>query len=106
MRWSVAMMLASLFVGGAALAQAPGDAANGRDLSERLCRGCHLVSPEQRGPVPDGVASFMAIAGWPEVSARTLGAALLSPPHPLMPDPPLSRQQMNDVAAYILSLRR
>jgi mono/diheme cytochrome c family protein len=90
---------------GPVLAQPAADPGNGRSLAVELCRGCHLVGPDHAGPVPDGVPSFMAIASRPAVDARAIEAALISPPHPLMPSPPLDTRQMRDIAAYILSLR-
>ena len=89
----------------AARAEPPGDPARGHDLARQLCSACHLVSPEHRGPVPDGVPSFMAIATRPGETADHLLVVLVSPPHPAMPAPPLGRQQMRNAAAYILSLR-
>jgi mono/diheme cytochrome c family protein len=91
----------------AARGEPPGDPGRGRDLARRLCSSCHLVSPEHRGPVPDGVPSFMAIAARPGGTEDRLLGAMVSPPHPAMPAPPLDhRRQMRDTAAYILSLRR
>jgi mono/diheme cytochrome c family protein len=105
MRWTgivpIGLMLAATT---AAFAQ-PVDPTQGLELSRQLCRNCHLVSAEQRGPVPDAVPSFMAIAARPGMDAARVEAALISPPHPLMPNPPLTRRQMRDVAAYIVSLK-
>ena len=78
---------------------------NGRALAAKLCAGCHLVGPDAKGPVPDGVPSFMAIAARPDSDERRIQAALISVPHPLMPSPPLDSRQMADVASYILTLR-
>jgi mono/diheme cytochrome c family protein len=106
MRWML-VGLGGLLLAGAASAgaQETGDAREGRVLVDKLCRSCHLVAPDQRGPVPDGVPSFMAIAGRPGLDAKSIEARLVRPPHPMMPDPPLDQRQMRDVAAYILSLR-
>jgi mono/diheme cytochrome c family protein len=107
MRWTL-FALGGLLAAAAAPARAqevPADPANGLALAEQLCRNCHLVRPEQRGPVPDDVPSFMAVAGRPGVTQSRLEAALIHPPHPMMPNPPLSQQQIRDVAAYILSLK-
>ncbi len=89
---------------GAAWAQPAPDPANGLILAEKLCRGCHLVSPRQAGPVPDGIPSFMAIAARPGIDSRQVEAVLITPTHPQMPNPPLDARQMRDVVAYILSL--
>jgi mono/diheme cytochrome c family protein len=100
-------VLVTLALGTAsAWAEPPGDPGRGRDLAYQLCSSCHLVSPEHRGPVPDGIPSFMTIAARSGVTEEHLLGVLVAPPHPAMPAPPLSRQQMRDVAAYILSLRR
>jgi cytochrome c len=87
-----------------ALAQPAPDPASGKALAEKLCQGCHLVGPRQAGPVPDGVPSFMAIAGRPGVDMAKIEAVLIEPTHPQMPSPPLDTRQIRDVAAYILSL--
>lgn len=105
MRWAVMAALALMGAAAGSDAQEPDQRERGLALSQKLCQGCHLVSPAQRGPVPDGVPSFMALAERPGVDAPAVEAALLAPPHPLMPDPPLDHRQRQDVAAYILSLR-
>ena len=100
-------VLATLALGTAqARAEPPGDPSRGRLLARQLCSACHLVSPEHRGPVPDGIRSFMAIAAQPGATEDHLLGVLVSPPHPAMPAPPLGRQQLRDTAAYILSLQR
>jgi mono/diheme cytochrome c family protein len=88
-----------------AMAQPAADPTNGRALAQELCTGCHLVGPEDKGPVPDGIPSFVEIAGRPGTDADRLQIALLRPPHSLMPSPPLDTRETQDVAAYILSLR-
>ena len=88
-----------------ARAQPAPDPANGRVLAGKLCASCHLIGPQAKGPVPDGISSFMAIAARPGADATRLEAALLSPTHPAMPIPPLDMRQVQDVTAYILTLR-
>jgi cytochrome c len=87
-----------------AVPETPPDILAGRTLAQELCSGCHLTGPEDRGPVPDGVPTFMALAAEPGQDAASLTAALLKE-HPEMPQPPLTQQQAADVVAYILSLR-
>jgi mono/diheme cytochrome c family protein len=87
------------------VAQPAADPARGGVLAAQLCSSCHLVSPRSQGPVPDGIPSFMAIAARPGINSARIETTLLSPPHPVMPSPPLDPRQMRDVAAYILSLR-
>ncbi|MGE3743778.1 MAG: c-type cytochrome [Geminicoccaceae bacterium] len=105
---SMARLLLACLLGAAvsgAHAQPAPDPANGQALAGKLCVTCHLIDPTARGPVPDGVPSFMAIAARPGIDAERLRASLLRPAHPAMPSPPLDTSQMRDVAAYILSLR-
>jgi mono/diheme cytochrome c family protein len=87
-----------------ARAEVAGNPSRGHDLAQTLCSSCHLVDTSQRGPVPDAVPSFMAIAGQPGVTVNRLLSKLLTPPHPAMPEPPLEHLQMQDILAYIVSL--
>jgi mono/diheme cytochrome c family protein len=82
------------------------DPDQGRAISERLCTGCHVVGTvSDTGGVPAGVPSFAAIAAKPgQTTASTAGAIVV--PHPPMPDTSLTRDEIADVAAYILSLRK
>jgi len=98
-------VLGLVLIAGTASAQTlPGDPANGRALAQRDCAGCHLVSDRQNGPAADGVPSFAAIARMPSTTELSL-RAFMRTPHPPMPDLALSRQDMDDVVSYILSLR-
>ena len=53
----------------------------------------------------DGLPTFPAIAGKPDLSADYLRAAM-NPQHSRMPDFALSKRQQDDLIAYIYSLRR
>jgi mono/diheme cytochrome c family protein len=102
------LALLAMLVGAApALAQSAGPAPDpeaGRAVAASLCRSCHLISHEDRGPVPDGVPSFVAIAARPGQTEDGVKAGLMAP-HPIMPEPPITTQQAADVAAYIMTLR-
>ena len=87
-----------------AQAEMTGDPARGPALAQGLCSTCHLVDARQRGPVPDGVPSFMAIAADAGEGGGQMAAQLLQPPHPQMPPPPIDRQGLRDLVAYIRSL--
>jgi len=82
------------------LAQVPPDPANGRVLATELCTNCHLVSPDQKGPVVDGIPSFMAIAGQAGQDAQKIQSILLDPPHPLMPSPRIRASTWDELAEY------
>jgi mono/diheme cytochrome c family protein len=85
----------------AASAQAA-DVAEGRTIAERWCASCHLVSSEQERAM-DGVPGFEAIAARGDLTGETLEAFLMDP-HPVMPDMALTREEVEDLTAYIDSL--
>ena len=75
------------------------DAANGEALAKRWCAACHVVaSDQQRGSTQ--APPFSAIASQPGFDSGKLALFLLEP-HPKMPNLNLSRNQANDLAAYI-----
>jgi mono/diheme cytochrome c family protein len=94
------LVTASLFAQIAAAA----DAEYGRGLAENWCSSCHVVSADQR-PINSAAPTFRAIAQSPDFSAERL-AYLLLDPHPKMAKLALSRRAINDIAAYILSLKK
>jgi mono/diheme cytochrome c family protein len=79
------------------------DASNGRQLAQRWCSGCHLVSGSQT-TASDQVPPFATIAKMPDFDAAKIALFLLNP-HPKMPDMNLSRAEAADLAAYIATLR-
>ena len=90
---------------GAAFAQSgPPDAQKGRALAEQLCATCHAVSGEVGGRSRPDVPGFAAIARSPHTTPERLAGAIILP-HPAMPGVPLTRAEIRDVIAYIMSLR-
>lgn len=81
-----------------------GDVQEGRRVAETWCANCHRVAPGGPGPVTDVAPSFKSVAEMPSTTAMALGV-FLQTPHANMPDYQLSRDQKDDVIAYILSLR-
>ena len=80
------------------------DPANGRELASRLCSNCHLVGSGQQAQANVDVPSFHEIA---EKQGQTVGAIMahiMLPKHP-MPTIPLTKSELANLAAYILSLR-
>lgn len=96
--WMVAM--AAAVQPGAALAQ---DAAAGRILAQTWCANCHAVDARP-AIAADQVPGFTAIANRPGVTADGL-RAFLSAPHGRMPDLSLSRTDIDNAIAYLLTLR-
>lgn len=82
---------------------AAGDATSGHALARQWCSSCHLVEPGRSGG--DQAPPFESIANDPaRTPARLRG--WLAAPHPPMPDLKLSRTQIDDVMAYLESLKR
>lgn len=80
-----------------------GDAIRGQELAAIWCRSCHL--PGENRPASFMVApSLKEIAQRSGLDARRI-AQLLMAPHPAMPDRGLSRDEADDIAAYLLSLQ-
>ena len=85
-------------------AQQRADVANGADVARVWCSNCHTVEARPTSS-SDAVPSFGAIAASPGTDAASLHA-FLAKPHGQMPDLKLTQQQMDDLVAYVLSLRR
>lgn len=81
------------------------DPVQGKVLAEKLCTNCHLVgSAQQQQPANADVPSFKEIAEREDQSAGAIAARIMLPKHP-MPQIPLTKAELADLAAYILSLR-
>ena len=93
--------VASAFAG--PVTSAP-DPAHGKDLAGRLCSNCHLVGTGEQQQANADVPSFHEIANKESQTAGTIMAHIVLPKHP-MPTIPLTKSELADLAAYILSLR-
>jgi mono/diheme cytochrome c family protein len=82
-------------------ASAAGDAAEGEKIAERWCASCHVV--EGKAMASDKAPAFAALAADPAKSEAYL-KGWISNPHPPMPNFNLTRQTVDDLAAYIRSL--
>lgn len=104
MRPAIPLALLSLFSLPAFAQTSAGDADAGRVLAQTWCSNCHVVDAN---PVQarDSVPSFPAIAAMPSTTALSL-QAFLQTPHGKMPNFQLGRTQIDDLVAYILTLRR
>jgi mono/diheme cytochrome c family protein len=90
------LALATIFIVPTALAA---DADNGERLAQRWCASCHVVAPSQREANADA-PPFETIARTFGFNAERLVFFLLEP-HPKMPSMALTRNEANDIAAYI-----
>lgn len=82
----------------------PGDAYRGAGLARQVCAQCHHVTA---GPAPvDNLPAeaFIDIANREGVSAASIAAWLRSS-HPSMPNFIFNDQSVEDLTAYIMSLR-
>jgi len=92
------VMLLSIATCGLAAAQ---DAMRGQALAERWCANCHVTDRSGTSTVQQGPPSFSSI-GLTSDQLRTF----LTHPHGAMPDFALSRNEIEDVIAYIETLRQ
>ena len=85
-------------------AQEIGGVVAGNRLAETWCSSCHVVGPGAASGTSNGVPTFGAIA---QLSSTTIVSlrVFLQTPHAHMPDLHLSRDEIDDLASYILSLR-
>ena len=79
------------------------DARQGRAIAEAWCAGCHAVSSEGGGA--DAAPTFRAIANAPDFSAAGV-RNFVARPHPPMPRLDLTKGQIEDLTAYIRTLRQ
>jgi mono/diheme cytochrome c family protein len=80
------------------------DPVHGKGLAEKLCTNCHLVGSAQQQHANADVPSFHEIANREGQTAGTITARIILPKH-AMPTIPLTKAELADLAAYILSLR-
>jgi mono/diheme cytochrome c family protein len=98
-------MIVGAFAGGVR-AQIHPDAKTGKEIAEKLCSGCHIVGAATAGATAKAdVPSFAEIANKPDQTTETIAGRIVVP-HPPMPNIQLTREEIGDVAAYILTLRK
>jgi mono/diheme cytochrome c family protein len=79
------------------------DAANGRRIAQMRCSPCHIVAPNQRQELAKS-PPFEDIARQNGFDAEMLAYLILAP-HPRM-NLTFTRKEVDDLAAYIASLRK
>lgn len=108
-RSGLALLAGAIIVGafaGSVRAQIHPDAKTGHEIASKLCTGCHIVDSEAAGAtVPADVPSFADIANKPGQTVQTIAGRIVIP-HPPMPKIQLTREEIGDVAAYIMTLRK
>jgi mono/diheme cytochrome c family protein len=76
------------------------DFRQGQTLAKRWCAACHIVAPDQTHG-QDNVPPFATIARIPGFDVAAIARFLMNP-HPKMPDMQLTRDEADDLAAYIV----
>ena len=89
---------------GSVRAQGYGDPIEGHRMATQWCANCHVVERSAPSATSTGAPSFMAIARITSLN-RTALQVFLQTPHSRMPDLHLSRDEADDLIAYIESLR-
>jgi mono/diheme cytochrome c family protein len=87
-----------------AAAQEAGDPEAGHTFARSICAACHAVEPGELASPNLLAPTFTTIANVPGMTMMAL-TVVLSNPHREMPDLVLARDELRDVAAYILTLK-
>lgn len=85
-------------------AQEIGDTVAGERLARNWCGGCHVIGPGAEQGTSNGAPTFAAIARMKSTTPMAL-TVFLQTPHGRMPDLHLSRSEIDNLIAYIISLK-
>ena len=85
-------------------AQEIGDTVAGERLARNWCSSCHVVGPGAEQGTSNGAPTFAAIARMKSTTPMAL-TVFLQTPHGRMPDLHLSRGEIDNLIAYIISLK-
>lgn len=100
------VIAATSLLSGTVEAQIHPDAKTGHEIASKLCSGCHIVDSSAGGKtMPADVPTFEEIANQPDQTTERIAGRIVIP-HPPMPTIQLTREEIGDVAAYIMSLRK
>jgi len=105
--WAAAICVAVGLPAPASAQSAPQSVGNpiaGASAAQRNCSNCHVISGVQRNAPTDGAPTFQSIAGNPAMTATAI-RLFIEIPHPRMANQMLSRAEIADIVAYILSLK-
>ena len=94
-------LAAALILFGGATAAPAQNAENGRRLAERWCAECHAIDAAK----PGKAVSFAAIATKQGVTSEMI-ASFLRLPHATMPNVPLTRTDPQDIAAFVMGMKK
>jgi mono/diheme cytochrome c family protein len=97
----VSIILLAVSTGLRAEPPATGDAEEGFVYAKEVCANCHAIVSEEASPVQEA-PTFDEIARRSKGSAKRVVERLVAI-HPKMPNIPMEQDELNDLAAYILS---
>ena len=86
-------------------AQEFGNAQRGKAYAEQLCSDCHRIGKESVPSADPKAPPFTSVAKTKGMTAMALGVWLQTS-HPTMPNIRLKPETMDDIIAYVLSLRQ
>ncbi len=102
---AISALFATVSASYPAFAQESGDPAKGLIHAQQVCAQCHAIRQGDKLSPHPLAPSFETIANTSGVTGMSIAASLHST-HENMPNFVLSRTDMNNVIAYILSLKR
>src|SRR5262245_36737209 len=98
------IIAAALLAIGPVRAQEFAQPSRGLALAQQVCSACHAIDRRQAQSPNPAAPRFETIANVPGMTAMALTVALRTP-HRTMPNLILETNEINNVAAYILSLK-
>lgn len=100
------LLVAGVLAAGAVNAQPLlGDAERGRDMARTICAECHNIELSPEVEKANAPRSFTAIARDPVYTDQAL-RVFFSTPHFQMPDFIFTREQQDDLIAYLMEMRK
>ncbi len=87
-----------------AMTQPLGDVAVGADIARTWCSNCHVIGRNATGSPSDAAPPFVTVARKPQTTSLSL-RVFLQTSHSNMPNYQLTQAEMDDVIAYVLSLK-
>jgi len=96
--------LALIFAAACAAQAAAGDPDAGKRLTQQWCTGCHVVGSS--GNTGTDAAPPLPVIAQQKGKDPQWIKAWLTQPHPPMPNLNLSRQEIDDITAYLTSLNQ
>jgi cytochrome c len=76
----------------------------GYALAQKLCQGCHVIESSAETSTPVGVPTFRGIANRPGQTRERITNVLIQP-HTPMPDIRLTNDEIENILAYLETLR-